>query len=191
MSEKHSVFNKIKSVLIRGEVVATPTDTVWGLAVLPFVDGAIEKLFQIKKRPIDKKIPLLVSGIEMTKKLCVVDGEIEKLLNKYWPGALTVELKKKINNERIAIRMPSDDQLLELIEYLKEPLAVTSANLSGEAEINDCQKLQGKFGSQIGYYWDRETIFSGKASTLVDLSISPFVVLRQGDIQIAEFMEKE
>jgi L-threonylcarbamoyladenylate synthase len=164
------------------KVICFPTDTVYGIGCLYNDSVAIERIYQLKKRDISKKLPVLVSGIADLKTLGVTITEpMAKLINDHWPGALTVIAKRE--EETIAVRMPDSFVALELIKAYG-PLATTSANVSNEKEINDIQLLQEKFSTAIDYYITDVTDFSAVASTVVDCTGSQLKVVRQGAVHI-------
>ncbi len=151
-------IQKIIKILKNEGVIIFPTDTVFGIGCLFEKDTALKKLFKIKKRPKRKKIPLLVSNKEMIEG--IIEGEIPSKMNKliklFSPGGLTYIIKAKKKYKKyanidgtIAVRIPDNEFLLNLINKLKKPLFATSANISGNKEINDIKKLKEVFKDKI------------------------------------------
>ncbi len=174
--------------LKNGEVCAIPTDTVYGLASI-IEDRAIEKLFELKKRE-NKPIAVLAANIEQFNKVAKdVSEEAKILAEKFLPGALTMVLPKKEGLsdiltqgfDTVGVRIPDDEVTLKILEVVG-PLAVTSANLSGEPPINDCHKLVEKFPGILVLEGEVKTF---TPSTVVILGESVKVV-REGPITISE-----
>lgn len=147
--------------LKEGEVVEIPTDTVDGLVCDYYNKTAEEEMFRIKKRPKDKIFPIFVSSIGEVKKIVPVSERQEKFLKKVWPGKVTAVLKKDIGGFRI----PSDKFVLEVLRKFGGPLLQTSANISGESPIG------------------------GLPSTVVDLTVWPPKILREGAVPGAELQK--
>lgn len=180
----------VVELLQEGNVVAFPTDTVYGLAVIYENEEALEALKVSKGRAEDKPIPTMVSSLKQIEEIAKVDDRVRRLADAFMPGAFTIILKKKeslpayITNgfDTVGIRMPDDAFVLELIEKCGKPLLVTSANLSGEETgITDEQVL-----SQLDGRIDAIVMGEAKgkvASTIVDLSKEEPVIIRSGPIE--------
>lgn len=187
--EKEDI-DAVVELLKEGNVVAFPTDTVYGLAVVYENEDALEALKESKGRPENKPIPTMVSSLQQIEEIAKVDDRIRRLADAFMPGAFTIILKKKeslpayITNgfDTVGIRMPDDAFVLELIEKCGKPLLVTSANLSGEETgITDEQVL-----SQLDGRIDAIVMGEAKgkvASTIVDLSKEEPVIIRSGPIE--------
>lgn len=187
--EKEDI-DAVVELLKEGNVVAFPTDTVYGLAVVYENEDALEALKESKGRPENKPIPTMVSSLQQIEEIAKVDDRVRRLADAFMPGAFTIILKKKeslpayITNgfDTIGIRMPDDAFVLELIEKCGKPLLVTSANLSGEETgITDEQVL-----SQLDGRIDAIVMGEAKgkvASTIVDLSKEEPVIIRSGPIE--------
>ena len=179
----------VVELLKEGNVVAFPTDTVYGLGVIYENEEALEALKEAKGRPENKPIPTMVASLEQIETIAEVDDRARKLVNAFMPGAFTIILKKKdtlpdyITNgfDTVGIRMPDDPFVLEMIEKCEKPLLVTSANLSGEETgVNDEQVL-----SQLDGRIDAIVLgeAGGKvASTIVDMSKEEINIIRSGPI---------
>lgn len=128
-------------ILKAGGIIAFPTDTVYGLAAMPFNKKAVRKLYKTKKREKNKPVALLISSKKMASKFAAhIPANAKKLISKYWPGPLTLIFKKKRSVPdfltsglpSIGIRMPKNKIALALIRKAGGALAVTSANISGK-----------------------------------------------------------
>lgn len=124
-------------LLDEGNVIGVATDTVYGLAVN---EENIKKLFDIKKRPMEKKIVRMVSSIDYFSKL---DEKLKKSMEKNWPGAVTYIFE--INGTFESFRIPNEPNLLSLLNKYQKPLYVTSANISGEVECKTKDEFKKKF----------------------------------------------
>lgn len=179
----------VAKALCEGKVIAFPTDTVFGLAVIYDNEAALENLKLAKGRPESKPIPTMVSSISQLKTIAELNMDALTLANEFMPGAITLILNKKehiqdyITNgfKTIGIRMPDDEFILELIEKCGKPLLVTSANLSDHPSgLNDndvLKQLDGRIdGIVLGEAKGKE------ASTIVDASGDVYKILREGPI---------
>ncbi|MDP1891490.1 MAG: L-threonylcarbamoyladenylate synthase, partial [Gemmatimonadaceae bacterium] len=144
INPKNPEKEKIKmaaAILKRGGLVAFPTDTVYGLGADARNSGAVEKIFVVKKRPHTNPLPILIAKKSDLKKYTRdASVKVKKLTDKFWPGPLTVVLKKKkiISNvvtagkNSVGVRVPANPVVLTLLQKLGRPLATTSANISGK-----------------------------------------------------------
>lgn len=174
-----------------GEVVGVPTDTVYGLAVDPWNEEAIERLYDLKGRPEHKPIGLLVASVGQAEE--IADLGAGRRLVEHWPGALTLVVRPRVVipdwiGDRVVgtvgIRVPDHDELRELLEETG-PLAVTSANRSGEADLLDDSAARAIFGDRVRVYLPGRCE-GGVASTVIDATRGEVRVLRAGPVVIAE-----
>lgn len=174
-----------------GEVVGVPTDTVYGLAVDPWNEEAIERLYDLKGRPEHKPIGLLVASVGQAEE--IVNLEAGWSLVDHWPGALTLVVRPRvvipdwIGDQvvgTVGIRVPDHDELRELLTETG-PLAVTSANRSGKPELLDDAAAREVFGDRVSVYLPGRCE-GGVASTVVDTTGGEVRVLRAGPVVIAE-----
>ena len=172
--------------------VALPTDTVYGLAVLYGDLKDLQHLKDLKDRDAHKPIPFMVKGIEMMESIAQVDERTKKIVETFLPGALTLVLPVLPSLDRtytngkdtIAIRIPDEPFILQVIEKLKTPLLVSSANQSGQPAALSVEQVQEQLP-------DVDVIVSGKcsrqqASTIVDCTKEELVILREGPISLEE-----
>ena len=182
-------LNKISKSIMDGNVVAFPTETVYGVGVNGFDEAAIRLLYKIKNRPLDKPISLLVSNIDMIKEVAsdITDKEL-KIIEKFFPGPLTIIVKKsnKVpdvltnNSPYVGIRMPANDTALNIINSVNVPLAVTSANMSGEESDTEFSDVYNDFKDTIEYLVDGGKSKLGVASTVMQLVDGKVKVYREG-----------
>ncbi|OPZ22625.1 MAG: N5-carboxyaminoimidazole ribonucleotide mutase [candidate division BRC1 bacterium ADurb.BinA364] len=181
------LFERAKDVLIDGGIVALPTDTVYGLAVDASRPQAVEKLFAAKNRDTKKAIALLISSREMLERIASEMPEaLEPALERFWPGPLTVVLKKFTRafrdaapGDTVGVRIPRCAVALGLLRLMSRPLAVTSANLSDEDPARDAETIERTFGDAVDLILDAGPLQPGPVSTVLDASVSPFRILRQ------------
>ena len=178
------------AALSDGRVVAVPTDTVYGLAAQPELEGATANLFLTKRRRRDVPLPVLVPGLEEARWVAALDERAELLARRFWPGPLTIVLPRadrswswELGGKRstIGVRVPAHDACLALLRRTG-PLAVTSANLSGEATPLDCDGVRRMLGDSVAVYLCGGDAPRGLSSTVVDVSGPMPRVLRAGEI---------
>lgn len=172
-------------LLMDGRIVAFPTDTVYGVAVAASHGDRLPALFELKRRPLDRRIPMLVSGREqISGDEWTVDERAERLIERFWPGPLTLVLAPRSERESQAFRAPDHPVALDLIGAAG-PLLATSANLSDQPDTLSADDVLVAFATQqpeLAAVVDGGTVPGGVASTVVDLSIEPARVLREGPI---------
>jgi len=185
-------------VLRAGGLVAFPTDTVYGVGAYAWLPEAVEQLYVAKQRPCDRAIPLLIAGVEALPQVAIDVPEAAAILaRRYWPGALTLVLRRDprvpdavtAGQETVAVRVPDHPVTQALIAALGAPLAATSANLSGKPAPDTAQGVLAQLDTRIDLILDGGTCPGGIASTIVDLTITPPVILRAGDISPQEITD--
>jgi Sua5/YciO/YrdC/YwlC family protein len=175
--------------LRQGNLIAFPTDTVYGLAADPFNISAIIKLFESKGREYNKAIAILVGSLEQVDLIAESMTEnARKLIAKFWPGGLTVIVPKRkdipdllSSNQTIGIRMPDHPVALELLRQFG-PLATTSANISGGPNPLNAADVFTQLNTRIPLILDGGNCPGGVPSTVVDCTINELHVLRKGAI---------
>jgi len=182
-----------RRLLREGEVVVFPTDTVYGIGASAFERLAVREIFAVKQRPPDKALPLFIYQIDDLNLVARnVPNYAWKFLQRFWPGALTVVLPKNpalpadvtAGQETVAVRIPDHPLCLELVIQVGRPLAVTSANLSGRPTPPTAQGIAAQLGDSVPLILDGGPSPSAAPSTIVDLSVSPPRLLRQGVLDI-------
>jgi len=175
--------------LVAGQVVAIPTDTVYGLAADAFHTGAGDRLFVVKRRPRDVDLPVLVASEEQALALATgVPDAARRLMARYWPGALTLVLPRNPDvvadlgddEATIGLRCPDHDVPLELCRRVG-PLATTSANLHGQPTATSAEEVRALFGPAVPVVVDGGTC-AGSPSTVVDCTGAEPKLLRLGRI---------
>jgi len=176
-------------VLRHGGLVAFPTDTVYGLASIPFEQSSIDRLFVAKGRNSNQAISILISKFDDLKEITLGIGEVaQRLAERFWPGPLTLVVPRNpalpdliSPNDTIGVRMPDHPVALALLRDIG-PLAVTSANLSGYENSNTAQEVMNQLNGRIHLIIDGGTTGGRIPSTVVDCTVPDLVVLRPGPI---------
>lgn len=171
-----------------GEAIVVPTDTLYGLAALPTVPGAVDRLFSLKGRPADTPIAVLVAGIEQVEALADLSGAARRLADAFWPGPLTMVLPRRAGvdlplgepHATIGVRWPDHPVIAALAEAVG-PLATTSANRTGEPTPATAGEAAASLVGHVAVVLDGGAC-AGTASTVVDLTGPDLRVLREGAI---------
>jgi tRNA threonylcarbamoyl adenosine modification protein (Sua5/YciO/YrdC/YwlC family) len=183
------------AALARGQVVAIPTDTVYGVAADPGHPGATDRIFELKQRPTDTELPVLVLDADQAMSLCPAGGlqpYVRPLMDTFWPGALTVVVPRRPGLEAelggdgttIGIRAPDNDVVRELCRRVG-PLAVTSANVHGRPPLTTAAAVRAAFAADVAVVVDGG-VCEGEPSTVVDCTGDQPVLIREGRIPWAE-----
>jgi len=178
-------------LLRAGEIVALPTETVYGLAANAFDEKAVAKIFQIKGRPANNPIIVHVASLEMAGR-CVKDwpNNADQLARAFWPGPLTLVLPRAkeipdnvtAGGATVGVRWPSHPLIQAVIRRCDFPLAAPSANLSGRISPTSAEHVRKQLGGKILLIVDGGPSQVGIESTVLDLTVSPPQVLRPGMI---------
>ena len=193
-------IDKICEVINNGGIVITPTDTIYGIMGDSLNEDVIRKVFEIKKRPFNKPLLLLMDSFEMVEEYTEEISEKERLLmDRYWPGLVTFILKKndKVSelitsgNDTVGIRIPNNKDLLEIIRRLNRPVISTSANITGTEVITSTQLLEKDLIDNIDYIEDGGEVDS-ESSTIIKIEDNKLVVLREGKLsrEIEEYYKE-
>ena len=178
-------------IIKNGGIVVFPTETVYGIGVNGLDDKAVKKLYKVKKRPMDNPISLLVDSVQMIESVAKnITQEEYALIRAFMPGPLTIILQKKdivpnvvtANLDTVGIRMPENDIALKLIQYVGNPIATPSANISGKQSGICMKDIMKDFGNCVNYYIDEGNSKIGKPSTIVKIVDKKPYILRKGDI---------
>jgi len=198
LSEKEKT-KTIAKIIKKGGVVAFPTETVYGLGASVFNEKAISKIFKVKGRPQDNPLIVHISEFSDIKKLSKeFPKDAQRLTKKFWPGPLTIVLKKKkivpnivtASLDCVAIRMPSNKIALELIKQSKGPIVAPSANLSGKPSPTSARHVIDDLFGKIDCIIDGGKCNIGIESTVIDFTSEIPIILRPGYITKEE-IEKE
>lgn len=180
-----------------GGLVVLPTDTVYGIGTRPDDPRATARLFEAKGRPRDLDLPVLVASRALAEEIAVVDDRARALAGRFWPGQVSLVLARTersggwdLGESRttIALRVPHHPLALALLA-LTGPLAVTSANRSGEPTPDTAEGLREVFGDAVEVYLCEEAPLGGRPSTVVDLTGPQLCIVRAGAVAEDELRE--
>lgn len=189
---KSNELLKMNKSDLSGKIIAFPTDTVYGVgALLNDLEG-INKIYELKHRDNSKPLAILAPSIEsILPYIEYPKVEVMELMERYWPGALTIIFNKNQENKvlfntefnTIAFRIPSSNIALSILNKFG-PMATTSVNISGSAPLNSYEEINNHFNDQIDYIISDVESLSGVSSTIIDATKNPFVVIREGSIKL-------
>jgi L-threonylcarbamoyladenylate synthase len=185
------------TAVLNGELVVLPTDTVYGIGADAFSAAAVTLLLATKGRGREMPPPVLVGTVRAASALVDSLGPYgQELIDEFWPGGLTIvcraarTLSWDLGDTKgtVAVRMPEDPITLDLLQETG-PMAVSSANLTGQPAATSAQEARDQFGDAVAVYLDGGPSAGGKASTIVDLTGDAPRLLRQGAISIGRLRE--
>ena len=177
------------ALLRAGQLVAVPTETVYGLAGNGLDETAVEQIYEVKGRPQVKPLSLMVPDALAMERCCrEVPPQAHALAKRFWPGPLTIVLWSKdlvpaivrAGGETVGLRCPDHPMTLELLRLSGIPFAAPSANPSGEPSPKTAEEVEAYFDGKIAAIVDGGPCGLGKESTILDMSQRPFRILRQG-----------
>lgn len=196
---KNNNINQAIEILKSGGIGIFPTDTVYGIGCDFSNTVSLNNLYKAKVRDYSKPINILVSRKDMIYKYVKNVSSIEKtLINKFWPGPLTIIFNKTdlvpdlltSGLNTVGIRMPNNKVCLDLIDIFGKPLATSSANISNEEPTNYInENLIKKFKNKVDFILDSGKIDSGISSTIIKVENNKINILREGPISFNDIME--
>lgn len=180
--------------LHRGLPVVFPTDTVYGVGVMPFDEAAIERLYALKGRPADKGIPILLSDpIHLERVARMVPPVAQSLIERFWPGPLTLIVPRAPGlpelispNDTIAVRIPDHEVARALIREAGGAVATSSANLSGQEPAHTGEAAMAALQGLVAAVLDDGPTPGSRPSTIVNCTSMQPVVLREGPLSAAD-----
>ncbi|MEK7642908.1 MAG: L-threonylcarbamoyladenylate synthase [Patescibacteria group bacterium] len=177
-------------IINRGGILIVPTDTVYGIGCDARDEGVIATLFDIKRRPKEKSIAWLCADRNMLAKYVEFDDERAPQLFALWPGAFTAVFLVRGSTETIGVRIPDYPFVTDLISKVGSPLAVTSANVSGEPARLNPDDIEHDFGNDIrvALLIDGGVLPPSAPSSVIDFTVSPPRLVREGALS-REFLE--
>ena len=188
---QHESVERAARLLLAGEVVAIPTDTVYGLASDAFNGAAAERVFVLKGRPATMPLLILVNSLEMAR-ACMAgpDKLFEQLAERYWPGPLTIVVAASAllpsqvtaGTGTVGIRLPQSPLAMALVKALNRPITASSANRSGQPECRSAEEVLAGIPRGLPLILDGGKSRSAAASTVVKVVDGAAQVLREGAI---------
>lgn len=193
-----SCTDELVGIMRGGGLVAVPTETVYGLAGNGLDEKAVAEIYEVKGRPEVKPLSLMVHDAASMERYCEnVPPQAYTLAKKFWPGPLTIVMKAKpcvpeivrAGGETVGLRCPDHPLTLELLEKSGVPFASPSANPSGEPSPKNADSVLKYFDGKIDAVLDGGECGIGCESTLIDLSRTPYRILRQGALPADEIAD--
>ena len=193
----NEAYRAAADVLRSGGIVAMPTDTVYGLVAVAANRRAVERVYETKVRDPNQAMPVFVASMEQAELIAEVNDLARQLMQRFWPGALTIVLKKKpsyqtravADGDTIGVRTPGDAVLRELASQLG-PLTGTSANIAGREECHTAAEVRAQLGDAVDLIVEAPVEATGQPSTIVDCTDPSRVrMLRDGAIAREEIAE--
>lgn len=186
LNPKEDYLKEVAEILRNGGLVIMPTETVYGIAANMLHKEAVNRLYEIKKRPRDKPFSLHIETEEKMEEFTKdIPVSAYKLIDKFWPGPLTVVLNSK-DRGTIGLRMPDNEIALKIIALSAVPLVCPSANISGEPPPKSFDEAIKYLYGLIDFAIDAGAAKLGIESTVVDLTVEPLRILREGAIKKEE-----
>lgn len=186
------VIQQAYEILSNGELLAIPSETVYGLGADATSDSAISKIYKLKKRPHMNPLILHISSIQMVEQFAETNPLFYLLSNYFWPGPLTMILNQKKNNNiselatsnlsSVAVRLPDNKIFQNIIEKFNNPIAAPSANISGHISPTNPYHVYEDFGEEIKLIIDGGQSEKGVESTVIDIRSNDIIILRHGPI---------
>ena len=190
-----SDLKQVKTALINGDIIALPTETVYGLAANIYLDSALEKVFKLKKRPSYNPLIVHISNAGILEQIAKnIPAKARELANVFWPGPLTLVLEKQdqipnritAGKPTVAVRVPNHPIALQLLESLNFPLAAPSANPFGSLSPTSAKHVALYFKEEINFILDGGPCFCGLESTIIGFENDKPILYRHGAISIEE-----
>ena len=190
-----SDLNQVKTALINGDIIALPTETVYGLAANIYLDSALEKVFKLKKRPSYNPLIVHISNAGILEQIAKnIPAKALELANVFWPGPLTLVLEKQdqipnritAGKPTVAVRVPNHPIALQLLKSLNFPLAAPSANPFGSLSPTSAEHVAIYFKEEINFILDGGPCCFGLESTIIGFENDKPILYRHGAISIQE-----
>jgi len=185
-------------LLCQGNLIAFPTDTVYGLGAHGFLEKAVARLYSVKQRPAHLPIPLLLSEAREMDTTCTeIPAVAWAIAERFWPGGLSLVLHRSrtvpdavtAGGPTVAVRVPDQSLVQDLCRQLGAPLAATSANVHGQPPPVTAGGVQAMLGGRISLLLDGGACPGGMASTVLDLTVWPPIILRAGPIRAEQLAD--
>jgi L-threonylcarbamoyladenylate synthase len=191
---ENEAVEKAIEYLKKGKVGIFPTDTAFGIGCRMDDDKAVKRVYQIRNRSKEKALLVLVSSVKMAEKYVFINDEVRKeLIEKYWPGALTIILKCKpekvsnmvtANTNTLAVRLPDHEVLKKIIEDVGVPVVAPSANFSGKPTPFELSEIDERLKSKVDFILPGVCTIKG-VSTIIDCTKKPWKIVREGVARIS------
>ena len=189
-------IEKASQIIEEGGIAIFPTDTVYGIGCNPYNIDSVRKIYEIKSRDLSKPLPVLVYSKDIAEKIAFFDEFSKKIVEKFWPGPLTIvlkitdeNLKKSLNvKDKIALRVPNHKCTLELLKKCNF-LVGTSANVSGHSSFTNPDECLNNV-QNYDIFIDGGIIDSTSESTIIEIENKEIKILREGSLSKEEILGK-
>jgi len=187
-------IKKTSQIIEKGGIVVFPTDTVYGIGCNPYNENSVKKIYEIKSRTELKSLPVLAYSLDVVKEIALIDEFTEKIIEKYWPGPLTLileltdqKLKKSLNlGNKIAVRIPDSKCTLKLLEKCRL-LVGTSANISGNSSYTNPDECIKNI-KNYDMFLNGGIIISKGESTIIEIENKEIKIIREGTLKIEDIV---
>ena len=187
-------IKKTSQIIEKGGIVVFPTDTVYGIGCNPYNENSVKKIYEIKSRTELKSLPVLAYSLDVVKEIALIDEFTEKIIEKYWPGPLTLileltdqKLKKSLNlGNKIAVRIPDSKCTLKLLEKCRL-LVGTSANISGNSSYTNPDECIKNI-KNYDMFLNGGIITSKGESTIIEIENKEIKIIREGALKIEDIV---
>jgi L-threonylcarbamoyladenylate synthase len=186
-------IKKAADIIKSGGIIIFPTDTAYGIGCSLENEKAIRKLFKIRKRPVSQATPVLFNSISQVRQYVPsFNNDVSELMRLYWPGALTIVLKCKIDKvsplvrgggETLGARIPNNEKILEIIKLAQVPILGPSANFHNKPTPFSFEELDSGLVKLVDFVIKGEAKLK-KPSTVLDCSVRPWRIMREGAIKV-------
>ncbi|MBO5005049.1 MAG: threonylcarbamoyl-AMP synthase [Clostridia bacterium] len=197
---KDNELDEIVDIIKQNGVIVFPTETVYGIGGNALSKNVIEKIYNIKQRPLEKALSILVKNKEEIKKYAYISNSLEeKIIDNFMPGPITIILKKRENkiqnfltknDDTIGIRIPNNNIVKNILEKCNLPIAAPSANISGKPSSIKLEDIKQDFEGKVDAFIDGGICKQNIPSTIVKVIDGEIKVLREGIIPINVIREK-
>ncbi|CAB3288623.1 Putative threonylcarbamoyl-AMP synthase [Methanocaldococcus lauensis] len=190
--ERVNILNFLKGEILKGKIIICGTDTLYGISANALDEELVKKVYQIKKRDLNKPLSICVKDKEDIEKYAYVNDLAKKIIDTFLPGPLTIILKKKdvipdiVSKEYIGIRVPDEPTIRELSIV---PLTTTSANISGKESPTSIDEIDKEVLDNVDYVIDIGKCKYSKPSTIIKIEDNKIIPIREGVIKMSEIYE--
>ncbi|MCX5711189.1 MAG: L-threonylcarbamoyladenylate synthase [Candidatus Omnitrophica bacterium] len=182
LKPEEKIIKEAAEMIKKGGLVIIPTETVYGIAANSLNEDAVKRLYEIKKRPLDKPFSLLIDNKEKIEEVArTIPVGAYKLMHKFWPGPLTIILKSKTDGT-VGVRFPDDEVARAVLAHVGVPLACPSANISGAKPPVNFEEAIIDLKGLVDFAIDAGETKLKCESSIVDLTVEPGKVIRSGAI---------
>ena len=188
-------LNRVVQILSDGGIAIFPTETVYGIGANAYNEESVRRIYEVKNRPGEKPLSIMVSGIDEISKYAIIENDVErKIINSFMPGAITIILKKKqglfdyisSGKDTIGIRIPDNKIILEILNKLKLPIVAPSANISGMPSGVSLEDIKKDFDGKVNVCINGGKAKLGESSTIVQVINGKPVILKKRKITLEE-----